>query len=142
MTRRGPLGHLTRPSRGAFFPAASGKLLLSLPPDNVFRPDRRSGLGSKKRGSAPPSIHRISKITLKVVVFHLRRSSHLSYTSQVISQRQMNATPTPRISSPNAPDGLERVPKTVAGIGSSPAGNGSSMPAILRAMRPPTLVRV
>ncbi|KAH9802245.1 hypothetical protein KPL71_001309 [Citrus sinensis] len=32
------------------------------PPDNVFRPDR-----------APPPIHGISKITLKVVVFHFRR---------------------------------------------------------------------
>ena len=30
MTRRGLPGHLTRPSQGAFFPAASGKLLLSL----------------------------------------------------------------------------------------------------------------
>uniref|UniRef100_A0A6N2NEU6 Senescence-associated protein n=1 Tax=Salix viminalis TaxID=40686 RepID=A0A6N2NEU6_SALVM len=30
------------------------------PPDNVFRPDRRSGLGSKKRGSAPPPIHGIT----------------------------------------------------------------------------------
>ncbi|KEH17029.1 senescence-associated protein [Medicago truncatula] len=42
------------------------------PPDNVFRPDRptKVGLGSKKRGSAPPPIHGICKITLKVVVFH------------------------------------------------------------------------
>lgn len=58
------------------------------PPDNVFRPDRpaEAGLGSKKRGRAPPPIHGISKITLKVVVFQFRRSSHLSYTSQVISQ--------------------------------------------------------
>ncbi|KAJ3673328.1 hypothetical protein LUZ60_006702 [Juncus effusus] len=49
---------------------------------------RRSRLGSKKRGSSPPPLHGISKITLKVVVFHLRRQagSHLSYTSQVISQ--------------------------------------------------------
>src|SRR3954463_8074899 len=30
----------------------------------------RTGLGSKKRGNAPPPIHGISKITLKVVVFH------------------------------------------------------------------------
>ncbi|KAL2250088.1 UNVERIFIED_CONTAM: Protein TAR1, partial [Sesamum indicum] len=47
------------------------------PPDNVFRPDRRAGarLGSKKRGSAPPPIHGISKITLKVVVFHFRLSA-------------------------------------------------------------------
>ncbi|KAI3493700.1 hypothetical protein L1887_40905 [Cichorium endivia] len=42
------------------------------PPDNVFRPDRpaEAGLGSKKRGIAPLPIHGISKITLKVVVFH------------------------------------------------------------------------
>ncbi|PPR87543.1 hypothetical protein GOBAR_AA33141 [Gossypium barbadense] len=44
------------------------------PPDNVFRPDRpaEAGLGSKKRGRAPPPIHGISKITLKVVVFQFR----------------------------------------------------------------------
>ena len=57
------------------------------PPDNVFRPDQpaEASFGSKKRGSAPPPIHGISKITLKVVVFHFRLlSSHLSYTSQVI----------------------------------------------------------
>ncbi|XP_022975709.1 uncharacterized protein LOC111475745, partial [Cucurbita maxima] len=47
------------------------------PPDNVFRPDRpaEAGLGSKKRGSAPLPIHGISKITLKVVVFHFRLSA-------------------------------------------------------------------
>ncbi|KAK7285914.1 hypothetical protein RJT34_20699 [Clitoria ternatea] len=39
------------------------------PPDNVFCPDRptKISLGSKKRGSAPPPIHKISKITLKLV---------------------------------------------------------------------------
>ncbi|KAK7288874.1 hypothetical protein RIF29_02387 [Crotalaria pallida] len=44
------------------------------PPDNVFRPDRpaEAGLGPKNRGNAPPPIHGISKITLKVVVFHFR----------------------------------------------------------------------
>ncbi|KAI3779508.1 hypothetical protein L2E82_09229 [Cichorium intybus] len=44
------------------------------PPDNVFRPDRpaEAGLGSKKRRIAPLPIHGISKITLKVVVFHFR----------------------------------------------------------------------
>ncbi|KAI5581156.1 hypothetical protein BDE02_08G203200 [Populus trichocarpa] len=41
---------------------------------------------------------------------------------------QMNATPTPRISSPNAPDGLERVPKTVAGIGSGRPERGGQGP--------------
>ncbi|CAN1261500.1 Regulator of rDNA transcription protein 15 [Linum perenne] len=43
-------------------------------------------LWSKRRGSAPPLIHGISKITLKLVVFQFCRSSHLYYTSQVISQ--------------------------------------------------------
>jgi len=52
------------------------------PPDNVLRPN----LTSKKSGDGPPPTHGVSKITLKVVVFHLRRSSHLSYNSQVISQ--------------------------------------------------------
>lgn len=58
------------------------------PPDNVLRPDQlaETSLGSKKRGCTPFPIHGVSKITLKVVVFHLRRSSHLYYTSQVISQ--------------------------------------------------------
>ncbi|KAI3489024.1 hypothetical protein L1887_46853 [Cichorium endivia] len=44
------------------------------PPDNVFRPDRpaEQALGPK-RGALPPlPIHGISKITLKVVVFHFR----------------------------------------------------------------------
>ncbi|KAL8463630.1 hypothetical protein ACS0TY_034327 [Phlomoides rotata] len=34
-----------------------------------------ASLGSKKRGSAPPLIHRIIKITLKVVVFNFRLSA-------------------------------------------------------------------
>ncbi|KAK8590511.1 hypothetical protein V6N13_057404 [Hibiscus sabdariffa] len=44
------------------------------PPDNVFSPDgpAEADLGSKKRGCAPLPIHRISKITLKVVVFEFR----------------------------------------------------------------------
>ncbi|KAM3684597.1 hypothetical protein ACJW31_11G056300 [Castanea mollissima] len=47
------------------------------PPDNVFRPDRpaEASLGSKKKGRAPLPIHGISKITLKVVVFHFRLSA-------------------------------------------------------------------
>ncbi|KAG6654556.1 hypothetical protein CIPAW_05G153100 [Carya illinoinensis] len=57
-------------------------LLTDVPPqpnsplDNVFRPDRpaETSLGSKKRGNAPPPIHGISKIMLKVVVFHFRLS--------------------------------------------------------------------
>ena len=45
------------------------------PPDNVFRPDRLTEvcLKTKNRGNAPSPPHGISKITLKVVVFHLRR---------------------------------------------------------------------
>lgn len=56
------------------------------PPDNVFRPDRpaEAGLGSKKRGSAPPPIHGISKITLKVVVFQFRREAP-TYTTPLKS---------------------------------------------------------
>ena len=47
---------------------------LNSPPDNVFRPDQpdESGLGAKRRGDAPLPTHEISKIMLKVVVFHLR----------------------------------------------------------------------
>jgi hypothetical protein len=56
------------------------------PPDNVFHLDRPEGLKARKRVRDPPPCHGISKITLKVVVFHGRRSSHLFYTSQVISQ--------------------------------------------------------
>ncbi|WOH03295.1 hypothetical protein DCAR_0622691 [Daucus carota subsp. sativus] len=41
------------------------------PPDNVFRPDWPAS--EPLRGSAPLPIHGISKITLKVVVFHFRR---------------------------------------------------------------------
>jgi hypothetical protein len=44
------------------------------PPDNVFYPDRPGLLdhGAKRRGNAPLRTHGICKITLKVVVFHLR----------------------------------------------------------------------
>ena len=54
------------------------------PPDNVFHLDRRAEtrLKTRSRGEAPPPPHGISKITLKVVVFHLRfKGSHLFYTS-------------------------------------------------------------
>ncbi|XP_077241823.1 uncharacterized protein LOC143882220 [Tasmannia lanceolata] len=71
-------------------------LLTDVPPqpnsplDNFVHPDlpAEASLGTKRRSDAPLPIHRISKITLKVVVFHLHRrdGSHLSYTSQVISQ--------------------------------------------------------
>ena len=56
------------------------------PPDNVFHLDRRKSLKARSRAGSPPPPHGISKITLRVVVFHRRRSSHLFYTSQVISQ--------------------------------------------------------
>ena len=58
------------------------------PPDNVFHPDRRARgpPSSQKEGRIPLPTHGISKITLKVVVFHRRLRSHLFYTPQVISQ--------------------------------------------------------
>ena len=46
----------------------------------------KNRLKARSRDKVPPPIHGISKTTLKVVVFHRRRSSHLFYTSQVISQ--------------------------------------------------------
>ena len=49
------------------------------PSDYVFHLDRV--LRSTRRGGAPVPSHGISKTALKVVVFHWRRSSHLSYTS-------------------------------------------------------------
>ena len=58
------------------------------PPDVVFRVARRSlSLEPGAKGDRPLR-HGISKTTLRVVVFHWRRSSHLCYTPQVISQRR------------------------------------------------------
>jgi hypothetical protein len=53
------------------------------PPDNVFHLDRgtEGPLSARRRGQASLPTNGISKITLKVVVFHRRRSSHLFYTS-------------------------------------------------------------
>jgi hypothetical protein len=44
------------------------------PPDNVFHPDQPGllDLCARRRGNAPLLTHGISKIMLKVVVFHLR----------------------------------------------------------------------
>jgi hypothetical protein len=60
------------------------------PPDNVFNPDRPvKDLESQKVGLLIPApLHRISKKTIKVVVFQRRRSSHLCYTRYVFSQCQ------------------------------------------------------
>ena len=51
------------------------------PPDNVFHLDRTEVLKARSRDRVPPPTNGISKTTLKVVVFHRRRSSHLFYTS-------------------------------------------------------------
>ena len=52
------------------------------PPDCVFRLDHGASPLKTRRGRrAPLLLHGISKITLRVVVFHRRRSSHLFYTS-------------------------------------------------------------
>ncbi len=51
------------------------------PPDNVFHLDRAEALRSRSSDRVPPPSNGISKTTLKVVVFHRCRSSHLFYTS-------------------------------------------------------------
>ncbi len=58
------------------------------PPDTVFDSDWPSERTLKPEGGpqSPVPPHRISKETMKVVVFHRRRSSHLFYTSHVSSQ--------------------------------------------------------
>jgi hypothetical protein len=57
------------------------------PPDNVFRPDQptETCLKAKNRGSAPSLPHRISKITLKVVVFHLHPKTAPTYSTPLKS---------------------------------------------------------
>jgi hypothetical protein len=57
------------------------------PPDNVFHPDRpiETCLKAKNRGNAPSPPHGISKITLKVVVFHLRRKWTPTYSTPLKS---------------------------------------------------------
>ena len=62
------------------------------PPDAVVKADRKSredlclNLEVWPWGRLP--LHRVSKETIKVVVFHWRLRSHLFYTSHVSSQRQ------------------------------------------------------
>ena len=53
------------------------------PPDNVFHLDQRARgrFRTRSRDKVPPPNNGISKTTLKVVVFHRCRSSHLFYTS-------------------------------------------------------------
>lgn len=57
------------------------------PPDNVFRPDRPAErIFVPKRGALTPlPFHGISKITLKVVVFHLRHFQAPTYTTPLKS---------------------------------------------------------
>ena len=60
-------------------------------PDSVIEPDRRRARQRLNTRNAPLRTsphHRISKKTIRVVVFHLRLLSHLSYTSYVFSQSQ------------------------------------------------------
>ena len=58
------------------------------PPDNVFDLDclRKVGVIPEDGPWRPPLLNQISKKTIKVVVFHGRRSSHLFYTLYVFSQ--------------------------------------------------------
>jgi hypothetical protein len=59
------------------------------PPDTVFGGSHhQSDLQQETKTTCHVSIHRISETTSRVVVFHRCKSSHLFYTSQVISQCQ------------------------------------------------------
>ena len=59
------------------------------PPDNVFNPGQQINCFNARRWSWQPILlHWISKKTIRVVVFHWRRSSHLCYTPYVFSQCQ------------------------------------------------------
>ena len=61
------------------------------PPDYVFRvisPEINPRLNSKKKYKSTTILNEISKLTPRVVVFHICRSSHLNYTPQVNSQSQ------------------------------------------------------
>ena len=62
------------------------------PPDAVVKADRNSHEGRCLNLEVWPlsrlPLHRVSKETIKVVVFHCRLRSHLFYTSHVSSQRQ------------------------------------------------------
>jgi hypothetical protein len=62
------------------------------PPDAVVKADRESREDNRLNLEVWPlgrlPLHRVSKETIKVVVFHWRLRSHLFYTSHVSSQRQ------------------------------------------------------
>ena len=58
------------------------------PPDNVSGPGRPAKDLTPEVGLSPSPASRISKKTIRVVVFHWRRSSHLCYTPYVFSQCQ------------------------------------------------------
>ena len=58
------------------------------PPDNVLNSDHTKVFNARKRPLGQLPYNLISKKTMKVVVFHWRRSSHLCYTLHVFSQSQ------------------------------------------------------
>jgi hypothetical protein len=69
---RSRLDSRPRSSPGKEVPPYGARTLLLLPRASLVS-------SSKKEGSCPSPIHGISKTTLKVVVFHGCRSSHLCY---------------------------------------------------------------
>ncbi|WP_207789367.1 hypothetical protein, partial [Neobacillus terrae] len=54
----------------------------------------KTNLKTKNKNYTPPPIHKINKITLKIIIFHLHQNSHLSYTSQIISQIKLESNST------------------------------------------------
>ena len=104
MTRRGPPGHLTRPSRGAFFPAASGKLLLSLPATQVptrIGPPRQQANAAESADTVPraatapvskPAVFLVEPWTIQSVLTH--RPAPAADCADFVGAADSNTAPT------------------------------------------------
>jgi hypothetical protein len=95
MTRRGPPGHLTRPSRGAFFPAASGKLLLSLPaaqvPTRISPPRQQANAAEADTAAESADSNSLSR---RAVDYPARPDSSPAPAADFVGAADSNTAPT------------------------------------------------
>ena len=95
MTRRGPPGHLTRPSRGAFFPAASGKLLLSLPaaqvPTRISPPRQQANAAEADTAAESADSNSLSR---RAVDYPARPDSSPAPAADFFGAAESNTAPT------------------------------------------------